>query len=175
MVRGKKKKSLCTSAGPCSMQEDAHSIILLLREKQELKRANPGSCTLLRLATGDSLSGTRCCWKGHDENTPALSIKWADTNLNPLVIVSEEADFIENKFGSNFCLITIWRWVCLTVLANFNKSISLLLLIEHRSNMLVNFWEFHLFWCQILVFNCVVSHQLNEMHYAQFPYNSENF
>lgn len=46
-----------------------------VQKKQELKRANLSSCTLVRLATGDSLSPNHCRWKGHVENSPALCKK----------------------------------------------------------------------------------------------------
>lgn len=60
-------------------------------EKTELKRATLSLRTLVSLANGNSLSKSQCCWKGHEKNTPALSIKGDDTHSNPMVIVSVQA------------------------------------------------------------------------------------
>lgn len=51
----------CITPRLCSIKENAYSIILLLYRKQKMKRANLSSCTLVRLATGDSLSPSQCC------------------------------------------------------------------------------------------------------------------
>lgn len=89
----------CTTPRLCSIKENAYSIILLLYRKQKMKRANLSSCTLVRLASGDSLSPSQRCWKGHGENTPALSIKGADTHSDPLVLVSVQANVLWKGFA----------------------------------------------------------------------------
>lgn len=90
---GRREMSLwqCTTWSPLPHKRKCSQQCSPVIEKQKLKRATLSSCTLVRLATGDSPSPTRCRWKGHGENTPALSIKGADTHSNPLVIVSVQA------------------------------------------------------------------------------------